>query len=75
MKYKTHIKLVHELYGTYMQYKQSEEIKINHLTPLLVVTMPYACGGHIILRTSSDVFIFNLGSHFEGLFKPEDVNM
>ena len=27
-----------------------------------------SCGGHIILRASSDVFIFNLGLHFEGLF-------
>ena len=27
-----------------------------------------SCGGHIILRTSSEVFIFNLGLHFEGLF-------
>ena len=27
-----------------------------------------SCGGQIILRTSSDVFIFNLGLCFEGLF-------
>ena len=26
------------------------------------------CGGQIILRTSSDVFIFNLGLRFEGIF-------
>ena len=26
-------------------------------------------GGHIIVRNSSDVFIFNLGSRFEGLFR------
>ena len=27
-----------------------------------------SCGGHITLRTSRDVFVFNLGLHFEGLF-------
>ena len=43
---------------------QCEEIRINHLTLLLVMT----CGGQMILRTSSDVFVFNLGLHFEGLF-------
>jgi hypothetical protein len=26
-----------------------------------------SCGGQIISRTSSDVFIFNLGLRFEGL--------
>ena len=48
-----------------------EEIRINHLTLLLVVTMHAlvdTCDEHIILRTSSDVFIFNLGLRFEGLF-------
>jgi hypothetical protein len=40
-----------------------------HLTPFHVVTMPYGtCGGHIVLRTSNDVFIFNMGLCFEGLF-------
>ena len=42
MKYETHIKLLHELYGT-MFLIQSEELLINHLTLLLVLTMPYAC--------------------------------
>ena len=42
MKYKTHIKLVNEFYGTCFLV-QSEELRVNHLTPLLVVTMPYAC--------------------------------
>ena len=51
---------------------QCEELRINHLTPLLVVTMPYTCwffcGGQIILTTSSDVFIFNIELRFEKLF-------
>ena len=42
MEYKTHIKLVHELNGTWFLV-QREELRINHLTPLLVVTMLYAC--------------------------------
>ena len=49
---------------------QCDEARINHLTLLLVVTMPYAlgsCDGQIILKTSSDVFVFNLGLRFEGL--------
>ena len=48
---------------------QCEEWRINHLTLLLV--LPYACWllcRHIILRTSSDIFISNLGLRFEGLF-------
>ena len=56
----------------YMFWVQCEELRINHLTPLLVVAMPYACWflwqADSILRTSSDVFIFNLGLRFEGLF-------
>jgi hypothetical protein len=28
-----------------------------------------SCGGHIIFRTSSDVLIFNLGLHSEGLVR------
>jgi hypothetical protein len=52
----------------YMFLVQCEVLRINHLTPF-VVTMPYACWfGRILLRTSSDVFIFNLGLRFEGLF-------
>ena len=43
MKYKTHIKLVHALYGTFFGTMWCEEPRINHLTPLLVVTMPYTC--------------------------------
>ena len=27
-----------------------------------------SCGGQLIMRTSSDIFIFNLGLRFEGLF-------
>ena len=42
MKYKIHIKVVHELCGTCFRYNV-EKFRINHLTPLLVVTMPYAC--------------------------------
>ena len=42
MKYKTHIKLVHELYGTCFQYNVNK-LRINHLTPLLVVAILYAC--------------------------------
>ena len=42
MRYKTHIKLVHEFYGTCIPV-HCEELRINHLTPLLVVTMPYTC--------------------------------
>ena len=38
----THIKLVHEFYGTCFQYKCGKT-RINHLTPLLVVTMSYTC--------------------------------
>ena len=40
--YKTHIKLVHEWYGTCFQYNVNKS-RINHLTPLFVVTMPCAC--------------------------------
>ena len=51
---------------------QCEDLGINHLNPLLVVIMPYACwflcGRQIISRISSDVFTFNLGLRFEGLF-------
>ena len=39
MKYKTHIKLVHELHDTWVW---REELRINHLTLLFVVIMSYA---------------------------------
>jgi hypothetical protein len=42
LKYNTRIKLVHGLYGACFLV-QCEGWRINHLTPLLVVTMPYAC--------------------------------
>ena len=42
MKYKPHIELVHESYGTCFQYNV-KNVRIKHLTPLLVVTIPYAC--------------------------------
>ena len=69
MKYKTRIKLVLELYGMFLV--QCEELKINYLTPILVVTMPTlvdSCDMQTILRTSSDIFIFSLGLCFEELF-------
>ena len=44
MQYKTHIKLVYDLYIWYMFSIQCEELTCQvHLTPRLVVTMPYAC--------------------------------
>jgi hypothetical protein len=42
MKYKTRVKLVHELCGTCFQYNVNK-LGINNLPPLLIVTMPYAC--------------------------------
>ena len=42
MKYKTRIELVHDIYGTCFQYNV-KRLRINHLTPPLVVTMPYTC--------------------------------
>ena len=61
IKYITRIKLLHELYGTCFQYNVIQELRFDHLTLLLVVTMSYACGflwsvDYNILRTSSDVF-------------------
>ena len=41
MKYNTHIKHVHELYGTCFKY--INHLRINHLTLLLIVIMPCAC--------------------------------
>ena len=55
----------------YMFLVQCDESRINHLTLLLEVTIPYTCWflwQHITLRTSSDIVIFNSGLHFEGLF-------
>ena len=44
MKYKTHIKLVHELHGTCFQYNvKNQQHSTIYLTSLLVVTMPYTC--------------------------------
>ena len=70
MKYRTRIKLVHELYGTCFQYNVNQESRIDHLTLLLVVTMSYACGflwsaNYNILRTSSDVFYLQFGVTFQ----------
>ena len=57
MIYKINVKLVHESYGTCFPV-QCETLRVNRLTPLLVVTMPYSCWlswarTHIILMTSS----------------------
>ena len=69
MKYKTHIKLCAWM-TWYMFLVQCEEVRNNHLTPLLVVTMPYACWflwQANYVEISCDVFLFNLGLRFEGL--------
>ena len=42
MKYKTYIKLVHGLYWCMFPIR-CEELRINHLTPLFLVTIPYTC--------------------------------
>ena len=51
---------------------QCEELlRTDHLTLLIVVTMPYACWflwRADYTRTSKDVFVFNLGLRFDGLF-------
>ena len=50
---------------------QCEELRINHLTLLLVVTMLYACWflwRVDYIEDSSDIVIFNLGLRFEGFF-------
>jgi hypothetical protein len=71
MKYKARIKHVHALlYGTCFQYNVKDERKIDLRTPLLVVTMPNACG--FLWRAdwfggpSSDVFVFNLMLRYGG---------
>ena len=57
----------------YMFLVQYEKLQIKHLTLLLVVTMCQcptlvgSCDMHIILRTSSDIFVLNLRLYFEGL--------
>ena len=71
LKFKTHIKFCAWIMR-YMFPVQYEELRIPPSTLLLVVTMSPtlvgSCNRQIILRTSSDVFIFNLGLHFDGLF-------
>ena len=72
MGYETHIKVC-AWSIRYMFRVRCEGLRINHLTPLLVVTMPsYACWllwrADLYLRTSNDVFIFKSGLRFEGLF-------
>ena len=70
MKYKTHMKCCAWIIW-YMFLLQCEELRINHVTLFLVATVPYTCWflwRQIILRTSSDVFVFNLGLRFERLF-------
>ena len=56
----------------YMLPIQCEELRVNHLTLLLCIdkcpTLVGSCAEWYILRTSSDVFVFNSGLHFEGLF-------
>ena len=54
----------------YMVAVQCKELRNMHLTLLLEVTMPLVGygGGHIIVRSSSDVFILQFGVAFEGLF-------
>ena len=44
MNYMSHIKLVHEFYMIHLFSILWRIKNINDLTPLLVVTMPYACG-------------------------------
>jgi hypothetical protein len=47
----------------YMFLVQCEESRINHLTPLLVMTMPYACwfscGGFLRLKNAFPIHEFN----------------
>ena len=66
MKYKSRIKLCAWTIW-YMFPVQCEELRINYLTLLLVVTVPYACWflwKRIILRTSGAVFILQFGVAF-----------
>ena len=71
--YKIHGKVVHAFYMVHISSINMENLRINHLTPFFVVIMSYifvgSYGGQIILRTSSDVFVSNLGLRFEGLFE------
>ena len=56
----------------YMFPIQCEELRISHLTLLLVVTAPYTCWflwrAYYVEDFKWPVFICNLGLHFEGLF-------
>ena len=71
---KWNTKLILNLCNNYIWYTlpiQCEESRINHLTPLLIMTVPYACWflwWANILRTSCDAIVFNLGLSLEGLF-------
>ena len=70
MQYKTHTELVHELCGIcdqcnvrFKNQSSNSTSCIDNALHLLVVVL-----GRVYLRTSSDVFIFNVALHFEGLF-------
>ena len=70
MKYKTLTKFVHELYDTCFTI-QCEELRINHLTLLFVVTIPYTCWFLWRAYYIEDFkwrLHFQLRLHFEGLF-------
>ena len=68
MKYKTHIKLVHELYGMSFQHNV-KKLRIKHLTLLLVVITPYACWflwrANYIEDFKWRYLHFQIGVHFE----------
>ena len=42
---------------------QCEELRVDHLTRLLVARMPYTCW-FFLNQQAYDIFIFNLGLHF-----------
>ena len=65
MKHKSLIKLVHGVCGAWFQDNVKNQESTVELTPFLVVAAPYACW---VLKTSSDVFVFDLGLRSEGLF-------
>ena len=66
MKYQTHIKLGHGFYIIHVS-KSIWRIK-NQPFKSTSCSDNASCSGQFILKTSRDVFIFNLGLHFEGLF-------
>ena len=70
LKYKTHIKLVHELYGTCfsIMWRNKNQPSIYTSCSDNALRLLVLMAGHIILRTSRDVFIVNLGLRSEGLF-------